>query len=228
MDLDTRLKVLEELYRIYDEFAGTLDVACRKHCATCCTDKVVVTTLEGYRMISGLEDDLRSQFFETLHQGLSPTRFKPRLTTNRLAELCMKDEDLPEDEMDSDGGACAFLVDDACPLYANRPFACRCMLSTTDCNKTGYAEMDAFVVTVNNVFLQYIEHIDAGGCSGNLTDVLIVLASEENRQLYRENQLACPAFSLVANQSIPALMIPPNHREKIEPILKAIQGIRVN
>jgi Fe-S-cluster containining protein len=157
MDLDTRLKVLEELYRIYKDFAGTLDVACRKPCAACCTDKVVVTTLEGYRMISGLEDDLRSQFFETLHQGLSPTRFKPSLTTNRLAELCMKDEDVPEEEMDSIGGGCAFLVDDACPLYAKRPFACRCMLSTTDCNKTGYAEMDGFVVTVNNVFLQYIE-----------------------------------------------------------------------
>jgi hypothetical protein len=46
------LKALQELYRIYDEFAGTMEVACRKQCATCCTGKVVVTTIDAGRGVS--------------------------------------------------------------------------------------------------------------------------------------------------------------------------------
>jgi hypothetical protein len=46
-----------------------------------------------------------------------------------------------------------------------------------------------FVITVNNLFLQYIEHIDFHGCSGNLSDVLLFLKSKERLESYREGSL---------------------------------------
>jgi hypothetical protein len=46
------------------------------------------------------------------------------------------------------------------------------MVSKRCCSETGFAEMDPVVMTVNDVFMQFIEHLDTGGFSGNFTDVL--------------------------------------------------------
>ncbi len=55
MDLSIRLKILDQLYVIYDEYVGNLDVACRKNCAHCCTCNVILTTLEGYKIVYHFE-----------------------------------------------------------------------------------------------------------------------------------------------------------------------------
>jgi hypothetical protein len=53
-----------------------------------------------------------------------------------------------------------------------------------------------------------------------------MLASEENRQAYENKTLRCSAVGLIANQSLNILMIPPEHRTKMEPILKSLHEIR--
>jgi len=45
MELEKRLSALDRIYRIYDEFAARLDLACQKKCAHCCTPHVTLTTL---------------------------------------------------------------------------------------------------------------------------------------------------------------------------------------
>jgi hypothetical protein len=99
-------------------------------------------------------------------------------------------------------------------------------VSRSDCGEKGYADMDDFVLSVNTLFLQAIEHLDAKGCSGNLIDVLEVMASKKNRQAYENNTLKCGAAGLIANQSLKILMIPPEHREKMEPLLKSLREVR--
>ncbi len=47
MDLETRLAVLDRIYRIYYDFSGGLDMACKKYCAECCTPDVTMTTIEA-------------------------------------------------------------------------------------------------------------------------------------------------------------------------------------
>jgi hypothetical protein len=57
--------------------------------------------------------------------------------------------------------------------------------------------------------------------------VLEVIALEENRQAYENKTLRCSAVGLIANQPLNILMIPPEHRAKMEPILRSLQEIRI-
>jgi hypothetical protein len=101
------------------------------------------------------------------------------------------------------------------------------MVSRIDCATAGFADMDDFTVTVSTVLMQYVEHIDTAGCSGNLADVLLALASPANRTYHRQGVLSCAENGLVKNRPIPALMIPPEHRNRIRPLLAAISQIRL-
>ena len=87
--------------------------------------------------------------------------------------------------------------------------------------------MDATVVAVNTLFLQTIEHVDADGCSGNMLDVLKVLGQAENRAAYAEGALDCSGNGLIANRPMKVLMVPPEHRQRIDPILQRLRTIRV-
>ena len=87
--------------------------------------------------------------------------------------------------------------------------------------------MDPFILTVNDVFLQHLEHIDAQGYTGNFADVMQFLASDGNRQGYAAGRLGQPPQGLVANQPVFVLMIPPEHRERVQPILEQIRSIHV-
>jgi len=80
---------------------------------------------------------------------------------------------------------------------------------------------------VNTLFLQTVEHVDADGCSGNLLDVLEVLASAEKRTAYAEGALHCTGNGLIANRPMQVLMLPPEQRERIEPILSKLRAIRI-
>jgi hypothetical protein len=75
--------------------------------------------------------------------------------------------------------------------------------------------------------LQVIEHIDASGFSGNLADILMFLATKENRRAHEANALKFPNAPLISNLPIKVLMIPPEHRMHIQPILNALNNINV-
>jgi hypothetical protein len=227
MDLNSKLAVLDQIYKIYDKFVAKLDIACKKYCAGCCTRNVTMTTLEGYLIATHMISYGKSGLFEHIERAIPKKRFQPQTTTNRLADLCMKGEDPPVEIHENSNGCCPLLKDNLCPIYPVRPFGCRCFVSKEDCRKKGYAQVDPFVITVNNLFLQFIEHVDSQGFSGNLIDVLIFMASEKNRRNYQRNTLDYPDTGLISNLKITVLMIPPEHRVKIRPILNALKKISV-
>jgi len=162
MDLFIRLKILERLYAIYDEFVGHLDVACQKYCAHCCTRNVTLTTLEGYQIMDYLESYCISGWLQAIKSALHKKRFRPKVTTNTMAEFCLENRSLPEEEIHLKWGPCPLLRENECILYPVIPFGCRCMVSNRNCRETGSAETDDFVITVNPAFLQIIEHLDFG------------------------------------------------------------------
>jgi len=225
-DLKIRLAVLEQIYRIYDDFSGGLDMACKKYCAQCCTPNVTMTTLEACRIADHMISNSRSDLLENVQARRSEKRFKPRTTTNRLADLCRKGDDPPEEAHHYLNGSCPLLTDNLCPIYPVRPFGCRCFVSKHDCRKKGYSEVDPFVITVNTLFMQFVEHVDAMGFSGNFADVLLLLASKELRNHYRMNTLKHPGTGFISNLQITVLMIPLEHRVKIKPLLDALMGIK--
>ncbi len=226
MNYTDKLAVLKKIYKIYDSMANTWSTACRRYCAACCTCNVTMTTLEGDLIAEELAAKDKTDLFDRLNTVSDNRRFLPGITTNRLAELCVQGQAIPDEESDPHWGECSLLVDNQCPLYPVRPFGCRCFVSTTDCRINGYADVDPFVISVNNLFLQYIEHIDAGNFFGNMTDILIFINTTAHRQGIRENVPKQASGSLIVNQPLKVLLTPPEHREKISPILNALLQIQ--
>ena len=225
MCLEQRLSVLNKIYGLYNDVAKNLDVACRKYCAACCTPNVTMTTLEGYLIANHMTSNGQANLFRNIQSKISRNRFKPQITTNRLADLCMKGDDPPEEEKKHSNKSCPVLKDNLCPIYEVRPFGCRCFISKHDCSKAGYAKVDPFVMTVNTLFMQFVEHIDSMGFSGNFADVLLLMASNEKHGNYKMNTLNHPGPDLVPNLKIKVLMVPPEHRIKVKPVIDALLNL---
>ena len=228
LNIYRRLAVLDQLYKIYDQFIDSLEIACKKYCADCCTCNVILTTLEARRIISALDNNVRQGMLEKLMKQLESRRFTPKITTNQLADICISGEDppeeAPEESNDPSWGQCPLLDDDKCPIYDVRPFACRCMVSKHRCADTGVAEIDKFTITVSHVLQQYIEHIDQNGFSGNMADVLTHIMTNDIPGINTNSETT--GTYLIKNTPLRVLMIPPEHRKKIEPILSALRAIK--
>jgi hypothetical protein len=222
VEIERKLKALRQVLAIYDEFAGMLESACRPGCSRCCTDRVAVTTLEVHALLGTLPAEQAERLIRA--SGARPAG--KLLTTNALAELCAEGREPPEAD-EQIAGVCPLLADERCPIYPLRPFNCRCFVSRTPCNEQGFAEVDEATVAVNTLFLQTIEHLDAGGCAGYLPDVVRALADPERVKAYREGALECAGCGLALNRPMRLLMVPPEHRGRIDPLLARLRGVRI-
>lgn len=222
-ELKRRLSVLYRIYNLYEEFIAPYDLACQHGCAACCTCNMTLTTLEGYRILADMEGATRKTLLEKVRVVSGNKRFQPQMTINSIARLCKDGEPIPDETIDPSWGACPLLFDDACPLYTLRPFGCRCMVSSIDCRKTGYARVDDYILTVNNLFLQHIEHIDACGGTGSLIDILLYFDRPGQLETYHSHMAIIENASLAPNRRIPVLMVPPEHRNLVQPILQKLQ-----
>lgn len=221
--LSSKLAALRHIDATFAAATADRPVACRKHCAQCCTCNVTLTTLEGYRIVSHLAAAGLPVVDPQVLATRSRRRFQPATTVNRLADLCRQGQEVPLEKNDPRWGRCPFLSGDLCRIYAVRPFACRCMASGRDCRQNGYAEPDDFVLALATVCQQFIEHVDADGFSGNLVDILVLLAPPTAREEYRRSQPPTPVHGLLSNQPASVLMIPPEHRHAIAPIVRTLQ-----
>lgn len=212
--ISEKVERLGRIYRLHEEQIESLDLACRKYCADCCTANVTMTRLEGTYILHGLDTEQQADLFLKLAAHRDAPRFQPRMTTNGFAEYCRSSGAHPGDEAEVNAGPCPFLQDNACTIYAVRPFGCRCMISERQCRITGDARIDPYTLTIDTVFLQFIEDMDKDGFFGNLHDVLFRLYSDRGPRADKYRTIPC--------HPIPALMIPPEHRQKIRPLLDAL------
>jgi Fe-S-cluster containining protein len=217
-----RLDTLNQIYALYNDFSKGLSMACRRGCSMCCTQNVTMTTLEGCGIIEYLRCNDEEALLSLAHATPRSEWYRPMITTNDFALFCLKGDDPPEEQNDYSGFACRFLSNNECVIYDARPFGCRCFFSTQACETEACAVIDPFLLTVNTVFLQFIEHIDTGGFFGNLNDILALLASGDRNNL-ANNSLHLS--TLPRNRSIPGLLISPEHQERMEPILRDLRRI---
>ncbi len=220
--LEHRLDALQRIYDIHDQVLASYGLACRRGCDACCTANVTLTTLEALKIVTGLGGD-GEQILAPLARNPDPRRFRPRTGINAIAAMVLNGEDPPEEGADPEAGPCPLLRDHCCPIYPLRPFACRCMASTRACDTTGYATIDDFLVTVNTVFQQVIEDLDAGGATGNLSDLLLLLCRLDIRETYVRGQLDPTPLNLAPNRRMPALMVPPEHRQRMAPVIERLR-----
>lgn len=225
MDVKRKVVILNEIYTMYDQIITAKSIACKRGCDACCTANVTMTTLEAYFLCSNGTEQKKEAPVPRLWEKPPALRFQPRVTVNQMAEICMAGDTLPEEEADPSWGRCPGLEDHACTLYSVRPFGCRCMVSRRSCQSGGYADMDDFVLSVNTIFQQVIEHLDTGGFTGNFADVMECFSHPENMDRYEKNRLTGQQSGLLPNRPARILMVPPEHRESIAPILEKLQAL---
>ncbi len=222
--LNEKLAVLEKAYSIYESFLKPYTFSCRKCCDHCCTCNVTMTTLEGCYLINGLRKENLTDRLNRL-RGVPEKRFRPKYTFNRMAEIYAEGKEVIEEQCDPLWGKCPFLENRVCLIYPYRPFGCRCMVSTNCCTDKGFAEMPPLILTANHVFMQFVEHLDTNGYSGNLTDILGWMEDESRIKEYLDNGKNRSPRHLLANIPITVLMVPPEHREKIEKLMFSLNSI---
>lgn len=217
---------LTHIYQLYDRITGSTALACGPGCAGCCTCNVTLTSLEARLMTDSLPSSRRRTLYAAITQKFPEKRYIFKTSTNRFARLCMENADLPEEENDPSWGKCPLLENDLCTVYDVRPFGCRAMVSETDCRDTGSAQMPPWILTVNNVFLQAIEHLDLNGYSGNLSDMLLLSLSGNDMtgQAIQNHDLINNGL-FVKNEPITCLMIPPEHREQMASIVRDLSDL---
>ncbi|MEZ4524428.1 MAG: YkgJ family cysteine cluster protein [Desulfobacterales bacterium] len=215
--------MLDHIYRVYEKLAVPDNIACKRGCSPCCTCNVTLTGLEAVRIAGYILTEGKTELIDAVKAASGRKRFQPGFTTNQMADFFMRGEDIPEEEIDPAWGVCPLLENDECMVYPVRPFGCRCMISAVNCRETGYADMTEFTAAVNMVFLQYIEHVDAGGYFGNLTDMLLYLLENGNLENCCEGIQGNRPENLIVSQPLHFLMVPPEFREKIRPILQALE-----
>lgn len=226
MNTATRLRVLKEIYAVYDEVVAANASVCEPRCSACCTTDITATTIEAFLIVAdgaGLAADMRRH----LQEAATQTRFKPLLSINTLADICGRGQTPPAETTPAGTGVCPFLAEQLCSIYAVRPFGCRSMTSRTDCRQQGYATMDDARIATNELFMQYIEHIDAHGRTGNLIDVLLLLETSANQQAYQEGNFEVAADRLPANRPIRFLATAAGHRGVLEPIIERLNQINI-
>ena len=219
------LEQLKGLYAVFEEFLKPFELACGPACDGCCTCNVSLTTLEGLFILENLGLDDRKRMIGLIEAAPDQQFFRPRLTTNGIAAKCARGEEIADDPNVSAWGPCPLLSDGLCSIYGLRPFGCRCMVSRNRCTADGQAEMDELILSANTLMMQIIEHIDADGYSGNFTDVILCLASGNYPSHQQITPTLASEYHLIGNRAIPALMIPPRHREKLKLLLHRVQEV---
>jgi hypothetical protein len=131
----------------------------------------------------------------------------------------------PEEEMTASEAKCPFLENELCLVYPVRPLACRALVSAKPCPEQGFADMPSLALSLNNLFMQFNEELDASAFSGNLSDMLLFLLSMNGAGSGEMKLKALATGKLVANRKIPVLMIPPEDFANLKPALRSITEI---
>ena len=177
-----------------------------------------MTKLEADLLVGSLTQKEKNELQAMVQQNAPGKRYIPKMTTNGFARMCMEGKDTLEEENDPAWGKCPLIVDHMCRIYNSRPFGCRALMSQVQCREKGYAQIPPFALTINNLFLQYIEHVDETGFFGNLSDILPLIVSDK-RQRDLLDHSGFIKDGIVLNEKVSIWMVPPEHREKVRSIL---------
>lgn len=216
-------EVLLKIYEAFEEWVDE-DLVCKKGCATCCTQNVLITAVEGELIHRFIREQGKQKWFASKFQKKSQTR-RPEITTNGFAASCLDGKDI---EPDSYGNSepCPFLEQECCTIYEVRPFSCRCFASTVVCRPDVPALIGETYLSASTAVMQIIEHLGQGEFLGNMLDVLLALCDlPENRKCFELLPASMSDQGLanvVKALPLPGFLLLEEEMEKISPLLEAI------
>ena len=216
-------KVLEGIYEEFEHWADE-SLACKKGCATCCTQNVIITAVEGERIHRYVRENGKEEWFAAALQQKAATK-KPHLTTNGFAASCLQGEDVSPESYGS-SQSCPFLDGNCCSIYEARPFSCRCFVSTRTCRPGVPALIGENYLSASTAVMQMIEHLGQGEFIGNMLDVLLALCGVSENRRYGALLPASMSDQGLANvvkaQPLPGFLLLEEEMETVGPLLQAI------
>jgi len=216
-------KVLLGIYDAFEKWVEE-DIACQKGCATCCTQNVIITAVEGELIHRFIRERKKREWFAAKFQKKAKTR-RPEFTTNGFAANCLEGNDVEPDTYGS-GEPCPFLEQNCCSIYEVRPFSCRCFASTAVCRLGVPALIGETYLSASTAVMQIIEHLGQGEFLGNMLDVLLALCGvSENRQHFKMLPASMSDQGLanvVKALPLPGFLLLEEEMEQIAPLLESI------
>lgn len=228
-------EILIGILEVYETWVDQQNFACVKGCASCCTQNVTMTAVEGEFLLEHIRDlKMQEWFAESFQLWTGEEATIPSVTHNTFAGNCLQGIETESPEGQLHNKPCPFLTQNTCMVYQARPFGCRCFASLKDCRKTGSAEQSDELIAINTVTMQIIEHLGQKEFWGNMYDVLLALcALPENKdigQLFIDTgPLSKAQTRLLKAEQVPGFLIMPEEQERVGRFLdvlfnKTIQG----
>lgn len=206
---------LNSLSCLYDAFldqSKAMSWACSRGCDVCCTNRVLLTSLEMEHLAEHARQTGQEALLRKLLDQPADTGARPLTTPNQLAAMFIDGKEPPDDiEATGQTGVCQFLGSDGeCAVYEARPLACRMMLSKSKCTTGGSAELDDWHVTLGLVFSQLVEQVSAAGSYGLMSDVYAASQGQDRPVL------TC--------QNLPGIPAPPEQQARLEQVLGQVMA----
>ena len=225
-------KVLQTIEAAFEKWSTPIPRACTKGCSTCCTQGVMITALEGERILGFIRQEGMESWFADRMQRPRPAA-PTLLTTNEYAEACLQGIETEDPGPPGESLPCPFLEDNCCSIYAVRPFGCRCFASARVCRPGEAAVLPDSYVAASTAMMQIIEHLGQNEYWGNMLDVLPALCDILQYKPIA-GLLADPTMIIQARlrtrraRPLPGFLLLEDEQEKIAPLLKAIFSTRID
>jgi Fe-S-cluster containining protein len=224
---EVKQKILAKILAKYAEWTVRETFFCRKGCALCCTQNVMISAVEGRSIYDYIMTRKMEKWFGERLSTARQTR-QIRLTTNGFARLCLARSAEDGDETPAaNAGICPFLAADCCTIYAVRPFACRSFASTHACRASGAASLSERLLVLNTVTMQLIEHVGQREYWGNMLDVLLVQSlHRENLEVKKyigdDSCIDAALARMLRAEPIPGFLLKPEEEHEVQEYLHAV------
>ena len=224
-------QILEHIYDAFARWADQQQQVCAKGCATCCTDNVTITAMEGERILKYILKEKKEQWF-TSSLSASPVPYQAKMTENGYVRGIMEGNEMA-DEAPRTFSSCPFLVSEACGIYPVRPFSCRSFISRSRCSHQHPAEITDEYALSCSLVTQIIEHVGQGEYWGNMIDMLYALL--ESRQYHNialgisdPSRIVSSQFRLLRAEPVPGFLLDEEGYRRIEPLLAEILNHQIS
>jgi hypothetical protein len=108
-EMDHKKELLHAIYGVYARWVERFPLACQKGCAACCTNSVIITSLEGEIILdfvigAGLEKWLLEKL-----AGAAPEKGREAITMNQFAGACLNHQEVDQECVPLAAGALVHL-----------------------------------------------------------------------------------------------------------------------
>lgn len=224
-------QILSIIYQAFEEWSADNNWACRKGCATCCSQNVTITALEGEQILDyALKENMGQWLAEKLSRKSKVQR--PEQTINTFARKCLEGKEVENDVSPSSTAPCPFLEKNVCMIYPVRPFSCRCFLSLHTCSPEKPAMVSEEHLAASTAVNQLLEHLGQREYWGNMLDVLPAMLDISRYRsiadsLQDRSLVGSAKFNTLTALPLPGFLLGPAEYEATAPLLEKIFTQRV-